>query len=489
MKILFRIIAVICLLTPSFLSAQNAEVIIPSNARFYKIYEAGDNGILVSYEFTEGKSGKQAMKFEVYDTSFHSMDSKTFIMPALLTSKDEYYNELNKTIYYLFYEFGNMDTWRNTFKLVSYNCISHSLSILDGKFPRGFWVGSLYVVKNTILIKESFKKWNKLNIEDGTITDFDMGDYNESLPSDISQSELFQTTSFVFNTKSASGTFGYKTRNFGEGKERKFTTINSGNSNNLSSLSIVKTGNDEKFAAGTYTNELSKKDEENFRSRHSVRDAYFISEEGFYISKFQNNEQEYIKFIPLPRLRTKINNEAKRNLGDMVTITSAEIMQPVKINTTFVVVANIYNLKYEFAKEISTIDMKTNRISFQFNLKSKNLEYSLIYAFNEDGDQLWRDSVNLSNKANSQVGKQVTSLEYLKSNNTCSFYYFKDGSLKGKAISEKGISDMNLKESKILSEVLVDDSNKIIMAKHMYGRSCVYRVVENNTEKLLFEQY
>lgn len=445
----------ICLLFICFNSkAQKNELAINEKFGNYGYQTLGRNGILVHYDLPTEDKKILTVTFIHYDTNMVEVTKKSVKTLRNLTRVKEFYSEANHTMYLCYNRLSN-------YKILSFNFITQETKSIDGKLPGDLYINEFKVFHNAAYTITFEKEWAKINLEDGTAKRVELNDA-ESLV----EFPEYNSASIISWKKFGEG-WGFSVRNFGEGIENKNSEIIPVNTNNLTSVSMSRVSLDVKFFAGTYTTKLSPDADKNFLKRNDYEDPYFISLEGFYLSKMENNQIAFTRFVPYSKINFNINNKTKRNEGDTVSFYTASVKQTLKVNNTYIIAADILKKIYVFTKFTDWHEGHTD-VYYRMIEKKVKAEYSLVMGFDKSGNLLWRDSV---------LTNENSSIELSPDDKNYRLYTYSELShaLQCNLITESGLKKVPLNLGKVFTS-LDEDDNYNYSYRYWFRNTVLYKI-------------
>lgn len=450
----------------------------------YGYQVGGENNLLVYYDVEDEANKKFKLHLELYDSMMNQKLSKVVSRTDQMTSKLVYYSCLNSRFYIFYYEV-RPDNKDPNFKITYFDFFNKTVFSQLGTIPRRFSPYQLVVNGDAVYVagNETPGECLKINMEDGSTKPANIQVTKDALYFATIENPSTSVTSLIYFDKTVTNQYGFKMRNFGNpNKDKKYTLINSQNSSaTLYNLKLLQIDSSLKIGTGTYAENLRAKDlmSNNFMDREAFYGTYFIKQEGFYFTVIKDNIQEFIQFFPYPKITSKVDNERKKTLEEKLAVYKASFLDPVKIGSIYITVAEINKVNYTVMKTLEKIAYSANTgqrgiYTNGYVEKSTERKYTLVIGYNDKGNILWRDSFESESEPlfdglpASFIAKDKNSENYILN-------YFEQDGLKRKLLTAKGIAiaPSPTKEGD-LNDDEEDDSKGIPQFVHWYNNHYIY---------------
>ncbi len=485
----------ILILSSFILHSQNDSIGMPGDFHNQNGYQSlGKDGLVIFYSMPLEGTFDAKIHFEYYDTAFRRLADTVLIHNKGMDRVMSSYSILDKKLNVLIYDYALLETEESNFKFYSFSISEKKLTMHDGKFTKGFHPDLFFVNSKAGYIRDEEYNWFRLDLDDATISDGgkELNDADEYYS--LFASTQFTTSAFVFQNKSNDSKWGFKLLN-PDGNSNKIMLINSDAKNSLASLELIQTSNNMTIGVGTYCANISNKEERKFIKIKAEQTDFLASEDGFYITGIKKNQQQYIKFFPMPGIQSVIDSKAIKKEGNTLTKTNVKVHAPVKVGDKIIMVADVYTANYvvitttsfnshygkplfreePYNRNSGPVHRDENALNYTrvFKLEKEEYNRSLVMAFDELGNIVWLDSLEIIENQETQNLLQGSCFQKSTDNIGYDMYYFSDGKINCKYISDKGIIASTKTSDRIVIEPMIGKWDKSLTCFQLYDNSFV----------------
>lgn len=381
----------------------------------YHITTADTNGVLIFYEKDEpSKDGKRNWSFTRYNTQFQDVSNKTIAIETRFDEVLDYYDKAQKASYVLFYKQGkNFD-----YKLAKYNYANDELTVLSGVYPLRFDVNHFVAMndevflggntfpstgrtclKNLFIISlcgipacfgASHMSYDpvliRINIASGKSKIENLNFRKDAKVVGLSPNQSNeQVDAGILNRISKRDYFLYVRNLNSDDKSEKELFLDPKSDKVLINAKGTAMSSNEKLFFGTYTLGYDSK---RFFEKLGVTQGGGATENysanGFYISKFVNSRQEFIKYYPFSKFNSlfpESDSRKEKNTGFNMIIHDV-----IQKDSDYIMIGDCY---YPIYRTETYYNPGTGRWETRRVFVGWAFSNALVAAFDQDGRMLW----------------------------------------------------------------------------------------------------
>ncbi len=443
LKSFFTIMLIFMVVTAFSQKSQPLRVEIEAkrNSDNYNIVPLGKDGLIMFYESDEKSKGKKMWEFTKYNTELKEDWTQEIPIPVSSSIIKYYLDEKKNTLYVLL---GSIKLTRSTaflsstkvsgsFQIVDINTQKGTNTTIQGKFPTTLSITDFIVVDNKASIMgltcpnimdaclqgcltmtcipaftglTVFKYKSFIindDLENGKFTTIPMKYKGNTLilSSDTANDNIPYIKTFIRNKPSAKEINHYMNDYSEDGQLIKTTKLKSTSGKVISSAKFEKISKDEGLMIGTYS--TRKKKGFSFNPASNEATGMSTISEGIYFSKFNGEEQDYIKFYPFSKFENflsylnkgtekvikKKQSKAEKKGKELIFNYNILTHKIIKKNNEYILIGEAYYPEYQTTCT-TTYDVKgmpTTRCTSVFI--GFRYTHAVVAAFDKEGELLW----------------------------------------------------------------------------------------------------
>ena len=404
------------------------EIEAKKNSDSYNIVPLGKNGLIMFYETDERSKGNKTWEFTKYNTDLKEVWTQEIPIPVA-SSMIKYFLEANNNNLYIL--LGSIK--RGTFQVINLNTEKGTNKVVQSKLPGSFSISDFKVINNKASIMCTTSPTHMDACLQGcftctcipAFTGLTVFKYNSYIVNESLENGSFSTTpikykgnsfvissdtiednvpfikTFIRNKPSPKEMSVYMNDYAEDGKLIKTTTLKSVSGKDIISAKYEKTGSNEAVMIGTFS--TSKKKGFSFNPASDFATGMSAISEGIYFSKFNDGEQDFIKFYPFSKFENflsflnkdvaakvkKKQSKAEKKGKEVNYNYYILIHRIIKKNDEYIMIGEAYYPEYR--EECNMVYSSNGGASMQCHPVFVGFRYThaVIAAFDKDGEMLW----------------------------------------------------------------------------------------------------